>query len=121
MTGPNQASGAGPTNMASQLAALINSTAVLQGSDGVVAEDVSGDTFGRGTFNLRVRTPGYEAAAVKVLLGHSAGLYVTPPNQAALNNNISDLQPRDHLYVTAGSPRLGVTFSLDTTALADGF
>jgi hypothetical protein len=37
------------------------------------------------------------------------------------NANLSDLQPRNHLYVTAGASQLALTFPLDTTKLADGF
>jgi hypothetical protein len=39
----------------------------------------------------------------------------------SLNANLSDLQPRNHLYVTAGASQLAFTFPLDTTKLADGF
>ena len=35
--------------------------------------------------------------------------------------NLSDLQPRNHLYVTAGTGNLALTFPLDTTALTDGY
>jgi hypothetical protein len=38
----------------------------------------------------------------------------------ALNQNVSDLQPRNHLYLTAGVTNLSLTFPLDTTALSDG-
>jgi hypothetical protein len=38
-----------------------------------------------------------------------------------LQDNLGDLQPRAHLYVTAGVTNLPLTFTLDTTALADGF
>ena len=37
-----------------------------------------------------------------------------------LNQNLSDLQPRNHLYLTAGVTNLSFTFPLDTTALSDG-
>jgi hypothetical protein len=38
-----------------------------------------------------------------------------------LDANLSDLLPRNHLYVTAGASRVALTFALDTTTLADGF
>jgi len=38
----------------------------------------------------------------------------------SLDQNFGDLQPRNHLYVTAGVTNLSLTFPLDTTALADG-
>ena len=37
-----------------------------------------------------------------------------------MDQNVSDLQPRNHLYLTAGVTNLSFTFPLDTTALADG-
>jgi hypothetical protein len=39
----------------------------------------------------------------------------------SLNANLSDLQPRNHLYITAGTSSLAVTFPFNTTLLADGF
>ena len=38
----------------------------------------------------------------------------------ALDQNVSDLQPRAHLYITAGVTNLSLSFPLDTTALPDG-
>jgi len=40
--------------------------------------------------------------------------------QGALRQNLSDLEPRNHLYVTAGASSLVLTFPLDTTTLSDG-
>ena len=40
---------------------------------------------------------------------------------STLTQNLSDLQPRNHLYVTAGAASLALTFPLDTTTLADGY
>ena len=40
---------------------------------------------------------------------------------STLTQNLSDLQPRNHLYVTAGAGSLALTFPLDTTNLADGY
>ena len=37
-----------------------------------------------------------------------------------LDQNVSDLQPRNHLYLTAGVTNLSLAFPLDTTALSDG-
>jgi hypothetical protein len=38
-----------------------------------------------------------------------------------LNENLSDLRPRNHLFVGSGSPSMALTFPLDTTQLADGY
>ena len=43
------------------------------------------------------------------------------PLQGTLTQNLSDLQPRNHLYVTAGASSLALTFPLDTTTLSDGY
>ena len=38
-----------------------------------------------------------------------------------LDQNLSDLQPRNHLYITAGLTNLPLTFALNTTTQADGY
>jgi hypothetical protein len=40
---------------------------------------------------------------------------------STLTQNLSDLQPRNHLYVPAGAFSLAPAFPLDTTTLADGY
>jgi hypothetical protein len=72
-------------------------------------------------FHLRCRGPGASAAELRVRLIGAAGLVITPADEANLTDNLADLQPRNHLYVTAGATRLGCTFPLDTAQLADGF
>jgi uncharacterized protein (TIGR03790 family) len=115
----NPSGTATPLDLAGQLSALISTTSALQGSDGVVLEDLT-SRVGVALFNLRARSAGYEAAAVRVRLAGSANLSITPSAQSALTNNLGDLQPRNHLYVTAGASRLGLDFTLDTSTLADG-
>src|SRR5206468_1725095 len=44
-----------------------------------------------------------------------------PSVESGLSGNLTDMQPRNHLYIRAGATNLGLTFPLDTTALADGF
>jgi hypothetical protein len=41
--------------------------------------------------------------------------------QGTLTQNLSDLQSRNHLYVTAGASSVALNFPLDTTALSDGY
>src|ERR1022692_1098459 len=117
----NQLSTATLFDLAQQLAILINSSPDLQGSDGLVAEDVIAGAFGTVAFNLRARGAGWAAAAIQVQLTASADLFANPPAQVGLDANLSDLLPRNHLYVTAGASRVPLTFALDTTTLADGF
>ena len=45
---------------------------------------------------------------------------INPAGPQALDDNVSDLQPRNHLYLTAGATNLSLTFPLDTTTLSDG-
>ncbi len=113
-------SGGTAAEMARQLCTLINSNSLLRGLDGVVAEDLMTNMPGTASFNLRARFSGYDAAAVTGLLSGSGDLSTSPSAQAALTQNISDLQPPGHLYVSAGMAQLPITFSLDTTAIADG-
>jgi len=93
----------------------------MQASDGLVAEDFGTDPFGSPSFHLRAISPGYDAASLQVLLSGSSDVSIAPWTRVALNQNLADLQPRNHLYLTAGLPKLAVTFPLDTTSLADGF
>jgi hypothetical protein len=116
----NQSNPGTATNLAAQLFAQVNATAALQGSDGVVAEDlnITGIT---GTFKLRARSGGYDAATKTWVQLKSYGVTTGPSSQRSLTQNLSDLQPRNHLYVSAGATNLNVTGPLDTTSLPDGY
>jgi uncharacterized protein (TIGR03790 family) len=117
----NQSSTAAVSDVTGQLMALINSAPNLQGPDGVIADDfVSGVSSGA-QFNLYARAAGLGPAAMTASLSGSADTTVSPATAAPLNDNLSNLQPRNHLYIVAGATNLPVTFPLDTTALADGF
>jgi uncharacterized protein (TIGR03790 family) len=117
----NQSVTAALFDLVQQLVAAINSSPALQGSDGLVAEDLSAGAFGSASCNLRARSPGRDAAAIQVQLLASAGANANPSTPVSLNVNLPDLQPRNHLYVSAGATSLAATFPLDTTRLADGF
>jgi uncharacterized protein (TIGR03790 family) len=117
----NQSSNAALFDLAQQLVTAINSYPALQGSDGLVAEDLSAGAFGTAGFNLYAGSPGLGAAAIQAQLTSSAGVGTSPSAPMSLNANLSDLQSRNHLYVTAGSSNLAVTFPFSTTGLADGF
>jgi hypothetical protein len=47
-------------------------------------------------------------------------LIVLPGVPQVLDQNVDDLKPRNHLYLTAGVTNLLFSFPLDTTTLADG-
>jgi uncharacterized protein (TIGR03790 family) len=117
----NQSSTATPLDIATQLVSIVNTTPALQGPDGTVAELATIGSFSAGSFMLRARAPGYPSAMTRVYLTASSGFAVSPTTDSALLDNLSDLLPRDHLYVAAGVTNLSVSFRLDTTTLADGF
>jgi uncharacterized protein (TIGR03790 family) len=117
----NQSYSASIFNLAQNLVSAINACPDLQGPDGVEAIDLAQGWFGSGLFNLRARSPGLEAAAMRVVFNPSTGLLSNPSADFALDQNLSDLQPRNHLYVAAGVTNLSVHLPLDTTQLSDGW
>ncbi|MGH7969207.1 MAG: hypothetical protein ACREIC_10830, partial [Limisphaerales bacterium] len=66
-------------------------------------------------------TPGWAASQIGAVLTGSSEFTIQGSATGRLDDNVNDLRPRNHLYVTAGVANLPVNFSLDTTALADGF
>ncbi len=111
--------------LASQVYNAINASPALQGNDGAQAEDfVLNSTWL--TFNIYARSPGLAAAQIQVQPQCSANVYMIKPpqgplTQGPLTQNLSNLEPRNHLYVTAGASRLALTFPLATTNLSDGY
>src|SRR5581483_9399154 len=99
--------------------AAINAHPVLQGTNGVAAEDFTIDAMGAAMFTLRARNPGYSAAAI-IAAPKRSGVNILPSSPRALAQNWNDLQARSHLYVSAGTPGLALEFPIDTTQLADG-
>jgi hypothetical protein len=116
----NQVSGATTANLFSSLFGQINATAALQTADGVGAEDLTTGGIGLPSFNLLARSPGLDAAALRVRFDGSTSLVGTPAVDTALTANLPDLQPRNHLYLSAGVPELTVNFTLPTSDLPDG-
>jgi uncharacterized protein (TIGR03790 family) len=120
----NQSAGNSLT-LASQLYTAINANPALQGSDGVMAGDYVVNQYGTffyTGFNLYARSPGYSAAGIQVTpMVSSLQVPSFSAMGSTLTQNLSDLQSRDHLYVTAGALGLTLTFPLDTTTLADGY
>ncbi len=99
----------------------LNLAPELQGTDGIVGEDLVTNGAGAVSFHLRARSPGWEAAGARASLVGSGSLRIAPAGPRELKDNVSDLRPRNHLYVTAGAKALGLTFTLDTSSLADGY
>ena len=100
----------------------VNDTAALQSSDGIYADDFDDESpYSFADFNLYAQSPGWAAAGIQVALTASSNLLIQPPGTSLLQDNVSDLQPRDHLYVASGRLSLPVDWTLDTTQLQDGY
>ena len=103
---------------------LINATPALQGSDGLTAEDFvnnDGNSTPQAQFNLRALCGGWSAAQLQAKLSGSSAFTFQPSGTQKLDSNLSDLEPRNHLYVTAGLTSLPLTFAFNTTTQADGY
>ncbi|MGH7941802.1 MAG: hypothetical protein ACREFR_12105, partial [Limisphaerales bacterium] len=111
-------SGEDSAALANEMYNAINADPNLQGPDGAQAEDFV-PIAGEVTFNIYARSPGLAAAQIQVQPTYSNILMIAPTGP--LTRNISDLEPRNHLYVTAGADRLALTFPLTTTNLSDGY
>lgn len=116
----NVVAGLASSNLAQQLFSLLNAHPNLQGPDGIVAEDFYVSASGDGKFNLYARSGGYPAAQIGVR-AYRSGVNILPSSWRTLSKNLADLQPRNHLYVTAGATDLTASFTLDTTQLTDGY
>jgi uncharacterized protein (TIGR03790 family) len=104
-----------------QLYDLINNTPALQGSDGLDAEDSNAPAGNEFVFNLRALNGGFAAAQITASLTASSGMSVSPLGAKTLTGNLSNLQPRNHLYLSIGVTNLALNFPLVTTNLSDGY
>ncbi|MGH8023481.1 MAG: TIGR03790 family protein [Limisphaerales bacterium] len=111
-------SGTNSLALARQMFNAINANAELQGGDGAQAEDFVAMP-GLALFNIYARSPGLAAAQLQVQV--QSWMLDMSNSRGPLTQNLSDLEPRNHLYVTAGQPRIALTFPLATTNLADGY
>jgi len=117
----NDGSVATLTDLTAQLTNAINTCPELQGPDGVAVDEIGQNVYGGPALTIRARTGGYAASKVQVRLLGSSRLVPNPSTTLGLNYNITDLQPRNHLYITCGAQDLTSNFNLDTTTLADGY
>lgn len=126
----NNTSGATISQFAQAFFSAINSNPNLQSSDGVSVENVVmhedfafafGSDDHSGDFDVRPRSPGWPDSQVKVRVRGGPNLTVTPSGTNTLDANITDLEPRNHLYVMAGLTNLPLMVGFDTTTLPDGF
>jgi uncharacterized protein (TIGR03790 family) len=121
----NTASGTTLADLTQGLVNMVNTNAALQGGDGVAAEDFIGFNPLTGKpnpqFNLRARSVGWDGAQLQASLVGSSAFAIQPAGTQRLDQNLPDLQPRDHLYLTAGVTNLPLTFMFNTTTQADGY
>jgi len=110
------------TQMTDQLLSQINSSPDLSGNDGLSGQDLITDALTpvqKTEFNLQARTLGWDAAQIQASL--SGSFILMPVGSTRLDENLQDLEPRAHLYISAGVTNLPVVFALNTSALPSGF
>jgi uncharacterized protein (TIGR03790 family) len=117
----NEQSGASITSLLQALMNEINTNAMLEMADGANASDLLDQGGGFYGFLINAQTPGWPAAQIQTTLIGSTNLDPTPAGTYTLEDNIADLQPRAHVYLSSGAGSLPVQFTLDTTGFADGF
>jgi uncharacterized protein (TIGR03790 family) len=110
--------------LAQNLVNLINASPALQSADGLLAADFfDEDPYGVPSvqFYLYARTPGWPASQILAALTTSPDFQATPTGTDPLADNVNDLRPRNHLYLSSGANLLSVNFACDTTQLPDGY
>jgi hypothetical protein len=126
----NNTSGTTIAQLGKALLNSVNTNAALQGADGLVVEDIVmhedfayalGTNDHSGDFDIHPRSPGWSESQIQVRILGSPSFGITPSGTNKLDANVTDLEPRDHLYLTAGATNLPVTFAFNTTTQADGF
>jgi uncharacterized protein (TIGR03790 family) len=118
----NTAAGTTIGTLVQNLMNKVNSTVPLQSADGVSASDFQAFTsIVAAQFTLYARSAGWSAAQIQVTFMASTNLVALPPGTNHLDDNVSDLRSRNHLYVSSGANLLPVNFILDTAQITDGF
>jgi uncharacterized protein (TIGR03790 family) len=119
----NTVSGGTVSDLTQALVNMVNTNAALAGADGLTAEDFIGydPGFAAAQFNLVANTSGWKAAQIQANLSGSATFSIQPTGIQALDANLPDLQPRNHLYITAGVTNLPVKVAFNTTTQANGW
>jgi uncharacterized protein (TIGR03790 family) len=120
----NTAPGTNISGLVQALMSLVNTNPALQSADGVLASDFADDTYCgivAAQLALYARSPGWPASQIQVSFTGSTNLPVLPPGTNGLQDNLTDLRPRNHLYLSSGAASLPVAFVLDTTRFPDGY
>ncbi|MSU59169.1 MAG: TIGR03790 family protein [Pedosphaera sp.] len=134
VTSTNQTPGEKLNNFARLFFAAINTNAQLATADGFSVENIAMNedepywsfiySFSNdrsGEFDLRARSAGWPESQIQVALTGSPGFTILDAGTNRLDENVADLQPRNHLYVAAGLTNLAFTFALNTTTNVDGY
>lgn len=108
-------------DLAHQIRFAIRDNPALQGADGISAEEWYPDGVTNIWFLLFARAAGWEATQIQIEVESSTNLTISPTNACFLDENLDDLFPRNHLYLTAGATNLAIAAALDTTQLPDGW
>jgi uncharacterized protein (TIGR03790 family) len=119
----NTVSGTSTGTLSQNLVNLINATPALQTADGATAADFFDFTpYGDPVvqFIVYANTPGWRASQVLATLSCSTNLQTLPAGTNPLADNVNDLRPKNHLYVSSGSTSLTVNYPFNTATLADG-
>jgi len=120
----NLAAGTTVAAFTQRLFESVKTNPALQSADGVLAADFDDATYCgivAAQFTLYARAPGWPASHIEVELTASTNLLTQPSGAGRLQDNLTDLRPRNHLYVSSGAFSLPVSASLDTTQFADGY
>jgi uncharacterized protein (TIGR03790 family) len=120
----NTASGTAIATLVQNLLTLVNANPALQSADGVLASDFGDATYCgivAAQLTLYARSTGWPASQTQVAFTASTNLLALPYGTNLLQDNLTDLRPRNHLYVSSGAASLPASFVLDTTRLPDGF
>ena len=119
----NTASGTTIATLVQNLANLVNANPVLQSADGVIASEFGDDTYCgivAADFTLYARSAGWPASEIQVAFTASTNLLALPSGTNRLQDNLTDLRPRNHLHVSSGAASLSVGFVLHTAPFPDG-
>ena len=120
----NTTSGTTIAALVTNLLTRVNETPALQSADGVLAADFYDNTDSGSVtaqFTLYARSPGWPASQIQAAFTASPNLRALPSGTNPFQDNLTDLRPRNHLYVSSGAASLPVSFVLDTTRFPDGF
>ncbi len=120
----NASAGSSLSTFAQNLVSQINANPALQAADGAVAADFYGgsiDGWPAVQFFLYARSPGWPASQIQAQLSTGTNLATSATGFNPLADNVSDLRPRNHLYLASGTNWLAIQAACDTTLLPDGY